>query len=279
MKKLFFILFGTATLGGFAQIKTPQPSPASTIKQTIGITDVEIVYSRPAARERKVFGDLVPFDKMWRTGANKNTTIENTDVLIFGNDTLLPGTYAIFTKPSKTAWEIYFYTDASNWGTPEKWEEDKVALKVTATPTKTSYMTESFTIGFEDVQKDGAILSLTWENTDVNIPFKVATKERVFASIDKVMAGPSSNDYYRAAEYYLTEKKDLKKALEWMNKSLEMRDDAPFWMLRRKSLIQAELGDLKGAIETAKKSLEGAKEAKNDAYIKMNEESIKEWTK
>ncbi len=262
-----------------AQVKTPQPSPSAEIKQTVGLTNVEIAYSRPHRRDREVFGNLVPFDKLWRTGANKNVVVSTDDVLIFGKDTLAAGSYALFTKPGKSQWELYFYTDTENWGTPREWVDSKVALKVMAKPMKTSNMIESFTIAVEDVQIDGANLELSWEQTKVSVPFAVATNDRVLENIESVMSGPSSNDYYRSADYYLTQKKDLKQALTWMDKALEMRGNEPFWMLRKKSLIQAELGMTKEAIATAKKSLEAAKEAGNDDYVKMNEDSIKEWSK
>lgn len=278
MKRIITFTLALAAFGTQAQIVTPQPSPAASLKQTVGITEVQIEYSRPAKRDRVVFGDLVPFDEMWRTGANKNTMITTDDVLIFGKDSLQAGTYAIFTKPGKSSWEIYFYTDTENWGTPEAWDESKVALRTSAEAINKSESVESFTIQLENVQTDGAVLSFTWDRTDVNVPFKVPTSERVMANIAKVMGGPSANDYYRAADFYLTEKKELDKALTWINKSLDMQEEKPFWILRRKALIQAELGDYKGAIVTAKASLEGAKAANYENYVKMNEESILEWT-
>lgn len=278
MKRILTFTLATLAFGSQAQIVTPQPSPAASLTQTVGITEIQIDYSRPAKRDRVIFGDLVPFDQLWRTGANKNTMIKTDDVLVFGKDTLQAGTYAIYSKPGKSSWEIYFYTDTENWGNPESWDEAKIALTAKAEAINKSETVESFTIQIENVEEDGAILSFTWDRTDVNVPFKVLTKERVMANIEKVMNGPSANDYYRAADYYLTEKKELDKALVWINKSLDMQKEKPFWILRRKALIQAELGDYKGAIETAKASLEGAKAANYDNYVKMNEESIKEWT-
>lgn len=279
MKKILSIAFCISALAANAQIVTPQPSPAATVKQTVGITEIEVVYSRPAKKDRVIFGDLVQYDAMWRTGANKNTMITTSDVMVFGKDTLKAGTYAIFTKPGKSSWEIYFYTDTENWGTPENWEESKVALMVKAEAINKSDVVESFTIGFENVMPKGAVLSFSWDKIDVNVPFKVATTDRVLEAIDKVMAGPSASDYYRAAEFYLNEKQDMKQALDWINKSIEMNGNAPFWILRRKSLIQAELGDFKGAIATAKESLTGAEKAGNRDYINMNNASIEEWSK
>ena len=176
-------------------------------------------------------------------------------------------------------WEVYFYTDTENWGVPENWDDAKVAVKTAGLVSMMNDATESLTIGFDNLTAKGADLSLTWDKTKVKIPFKVATEMQVEAAISAVMAGPSSSDYYNAAEYYLSEKKDMKQALEWINKSIEMDGgEGKFWVLRRKSLIQAELGDYNGAIETAKKSKAGAEAANYESYIKMNDASIKEWS-
>lgn len=279
MKNILFALSCTAVMSASAQIETPQPSPAAEVKQTVGLTEVSVAYSRPSKKKRDIFGALVPYNEMWRTGANKNTMITTDKMLMFGGDTLQPGTYAIFTKPSTGAWEVYFYTDTENWGTPENWDDEKVAAKVSGLTSSLNDVTESFTIGFENLTSKGADLTMTWDKTKVSVPFKVGTVMQVMAAIDKVMNGPSANDYYGAANYYLEEKKDMNQALTWINKSIEMNGgEGKFWVLRRKALIQAELGDYKAAIETAKKSKAGAEAAGYDNYIKMNEESIKEWS-
>lgn len=263
-----------------AQIETPQPSPAAEVKQTVGLTDITINYSRPSKKDRVIFGDLVPYDKLWRTGANKNTTITTSKILIFGNDTLQPGTYAIFSKPMKGSWEVYFYSNTNNWGTPDSWDEANVVVTTKATAKPVNDVTETFTIALENLTAKGADLTFSWDKTKAVVPFKVATENQVSASIEKVMAGPGANDYYRAADYYLSEGKDMNQALVWINKSIEMDGgDGKFWVLRRKALIQAELGDYKGAIETAKKSKAGAEAMNYDNYVKMNDESIAEWSK
>jgi len=262
-----------------AQIKTPAPSPGATIEQKVGLTDISITYSRPHKRDRKIFGSLVPFDKMWRTGANKNTIITTSDILVFGNDTLKAGSYSIFTVPNKDAWTIFFYGDTENWGTPENWEDKEVMVKTTAKVGSLSQVQQSFTIGFNNVQMDGAELTMSWDNTIVIVPFKTATKERVAASIKKVMNGPMAEDYYKAADYYLSQKTNIKTALNYINKALDLKKEKPFWYLRRKALIQAELKDYKGAIETAKLSMAAAKKANYESYVKSNQLSIDEWSK
>lgn len=270
-------------LGSFsltAQITTPQPSPAAKAWQTVGLTEVTLEYSRPSKNDRVIFGDLVPYDKMWRTGANKNTMITVTDDLTIGSQTLKAGTYAIFVTPKNgKTWDVFFYTDTENWGTPETWNEELVAVKTTAAVSKMATVMESFTIEIENLTMNGADLSFAWENTKAVVSFGVPTKENVLASIEKTMSGPSAGDYYKTASYYLAEKMEMPKALEYINKALSMTDDAPFWYTRRKALIQAEMGDYKGATATAKLSMEAAKKAGNDDYVKSNEKSIEEWSK
>jgi len=281
MKKLLVGITLIASTGLMAQITAPQPSPAAKMEQTVGLTDITLEYSRPSKRDRVVFGELVPMDEVWRTGANKNTIITTNSALIFGKDTLKAGTYALFTKPGAQEWSVYFYTDTENWGTPEEWKSENVALEVKVKATALNDVVETFTIGLESISMNDAVLALSWDKTKVAVKFAVPTKAKMSESINKVMAGPSANDYYRAADYKYSEKEDLKQALEWINKSVEMSGgaDAPFYVLRKKALLQAELGDKKGAIATAKLSLAGAKKANYDAYIKANEESIKEWSK
>lgn len=265
-----------------AQVKTPQASPAAKVEQTVGLTEVHIEYSRPSAKGRTVYGDLVPFGKNWRTGANANTTVSfTTDVTISGK-TLKKGTYALFTTPKADSWDIIFYTDTNNWGLPQNWDESKVALKASIKPETLSKAVETFTIEVNNLTNDGASLDLAWERTRVSLPFSVPTQNMAMASIEKALAGPSMGDYFSAAQYYYQSNQDLTKALSWVNSAISMTpsgEDTPFWYLRLKSLIQAKLGDKKGAIETAKKSLAGAQKAGNADYEKMNKDSIAEWSK
>ena len=271
------LLFAVLTLQ--AQIKTPAPSPSSTIEQKIGLTDVSINYSRPHKRDRDIFGSLVPFNKMWRTGANKNTIITTSDILIFGKDTLKAGSYSIFTIPQKDQWVIIFYGDTENWGTPEKMDDKQIMIKTSAKVGSLNQAKQSFTISFDDIQMDGAKLSMSWDKTIVTLPFKTATKERVTASIKKVMNGPVADDYYKAADYYLSQKSNMKTAFNYINKALALKKEKPFWYLRKKALIQAELKDYEGAIETAKLSMTAAKKANYESYVKSNQISIDEWSK
>ncbi len=277
--KNILLLFcaGLISLGTLAQIQTPQPSPFSKVEQKVGLTDVSIEYSRPGMRDREIFGNLVPYGKVWRTGANENTKITfSDDVKIAGKD-LKKGTYALYTIPNKDSWEIMFYSDSNNWGTPEKWDDTKVALKATAEVQPMPMKMESFTILIDELKNNSAALNFIWENTIVTLPFEVPTDAKTTANIEKVMNGPSASDYFSAATYYHETGKDLKKALQWVNKAVEMQGDDAYWILRRKSLIEADLGMKKEAITSAKRSLAAAEKAGNADYVKMNKDSLKEW--
>lgn len=279
MKKLLCsLLIGSSILYATAQIEAPQPSPLSTVEQKVGLTDVTVEYSRPNMKGRTIYGDLVPYDKLWRTAANKNTMITFSDDVIIDDQTLKAGSYAIFTKPGASSWEVYFYTDTENWGVPRNWDENKIAAKITVEALNIPVTMETFTVMFNDLSNSGAILGIIWENTYVPIPFTVPTDSKVSASINKAMAGPSEADFYAAAAYYFQEGKDINKAVEWIDKAVDMTSKQPrYWYQRQQSLIHAKAGNKKQAIAAAKASLEGAKKGGNDDYVKMNTESLKEW--
>jgi hypothetical protein len=280
MKKIILVLaMIIANYVTEAQVKTPQPSPKSTIMQVVGLTNVEIVYSRPSAKGRDVFNNLVPYGKLWRTGANENTTISFSDDVVIDGKTLPKGKYSLFTTPKADTWEIIFYTGLDNWGNPENWDEKKVALKTTVKSEHIDRLVESFTIGINNLDNNFAHLELSWEKTIVAIKFEVPTAKMAMASIDKTLAGPSAGDYFSSAQYLFQSNGDLTKALTYVNKALEMNKDKPFWYNRLKSLIQAKQGDKNGAIATAKISLASAEAAKNQDYVKMNKDSIAEWSK
>jgi len=278
MKKLLsFAIILCIAFSVNAQIQAPQPSPTGKIEQVVGLTDVSIEYSRPGMRERTIFGDLVPYGEIWRTGANANTKITFSDDVKINGKELKKGTYSIYTIPSEDSWEVMFYTSTDNWGVPQEWDESKVALKATAETMEMPMTMETFTIVIDDLKNDSASLNFIWENTIAMLKMEVPTDEKAMSSIEKVMNGPTANDYFAAGTYYHEAEKDLEKAYKWVSKATEMAGDDAFWMLRRKSLIEAEMGKKQEAIATAKKSMASAEKAKNADYVKMNKESIKEW--
>lgn len=280
MKKIVLVVsLALSSAMSFSQIQRPMASPEAEIEQTVGLTEIEIEYFRPSKNNREIFGNVVPYNELWRTGANENTKFTTGDDIVFGKDTLKAGTYALFTKPSADSWDVIFYTEFGNWGTPDDFNENKVALRAKAKVVQLNDVVETFTISIDNTTTKSADLNFSWDKTRATLNFTVPTDKKMSANIDKVMAGPSANDYFASAEFYYKEKKDMKKALEWINKAVEIRGESAFWMTRLKSLIQAELGDYKGAIETAKKSLAEAEKAEYKAYIDMNKVSIEEWSK
>lgn len=280
MKKLLIALaIILAPLVAEAQIKTPQASPKGYIKQTVGLTDVEVTYSRPGARGRAVFGNLVPFGKLWRTGANENTIINFGDDVVIDGKTLKKGKYSIYTIPRIESWEVIFYLSTDNWGLPENWNETYVVLKTTVKEDALPTPVETFTIGINTLDQNSGYLEMAWENSHIALKFEVPTAKIATASIKKTLAGATWNDYYAASQYLFQSNGDMISAREYVDKALELSTDKPYYLSRLKSLIQAKQGDKAGAIETAKISLAAAEAANNQDYVKMNKDSISEWSR
>ena len=261
------------------KITTPQPSPKATVEQRVGLTDISIEYSRPGVRGRTIFGDLVPFGKTWRTGANSNTKITFSSDISIEGQTLKAGSYGLYTVPNENSWEIMFYAESDNSGVPRDWDNAKIVTKTSVEVYSMPMNVETFTITFDDVSSTSAVIGLLWEKTYVGIKFEVPTDKLVSETIDAVMAAsPEAGDYYNAAIYYRQQDIDIKKANEWMEKAMSLTEKPAFWQLRQQSLIYAKMGDTEKAIAVAKKSLELSKEAGNEAYIKMNTQSLAEWS-
>ena len=259
-----------------AQIETPAPSPGSTVTQKVGMTEIKIEYSRPSMKGRKIVGgDVVPFGELWRTGANSATKITTTDSITIMGKGLAKGSYVLLTKPGKDSWEIIFNKNPAVSVFDYKPADDVV--KVMVKPMANSMTVESFTMGVANITNNSADIEIAWENTVVRIPFTNDVDGKVMAQIKQKLDGPTQNDYFAMSQYYFETGKDLKESLEFANKAIAKGER--FWMLRHKSLVQAKLGDKKGAIESASRSLALAKEAKNNDYIRMNEKSIIEWSK
>jgi hypothetical protein len=261
------------------KITTPQPSPKATVEQRVGLTDISVEYSRPGVKGRAVFGDLVPYGKTWRTGANFNTKVTfSSDVSIDGQ-TLNAGSYGLYTVPNENSWEIMFYSESDNSGVPRDWDDTKIVAKTSVEVYSMPMNVETFTITFDDVSGTSAVIGILWEKTYVGIKFEVPTDKLVSETIDAVMAAsPEAGDYYNAAIYYRQQDLDIKKANEWMEKAMSLTEKPAFWQLRQQSLIYAKMGDTEKAIAVAEKSLELSKKAGNEAYIKMNTQSLAEWS-
>ncbi len=281
MKKLFATISAITMLVLFmlpavAQIRTPSPSTTAELKQTVGLTDINIVYSRPSIKGRTIFAKdgLVPFGAMWRTGANSATKITFGDDVKIGGKELKKGSYALYTKPDASEWTVMLF----NYDTPNAagYGDKTPVVTFMAKPKMLGDMVESFTIDVNNITNTTADINLMWEKTKVSLPLEVEVDKRVMADIERVLAGPSQNDYSAAASFYY-DKKDYPKALEYIKKA--NAKDPKFYMLRTESLILADMGKKAEAIKAAEMSKKLAMEAKNDDYVRMNEKSIAEWSK
>ncbi len=263
-----------ATMAVSAQ-ELPQPSPKGEVEQIVGLTTIEVEYSRPSAKGRKIFGDLVPFGEMWRTGANMSTTIElDSDVMVEG--ALLPkGKYSLFTTPTPDTWVITFNKNPELGGVDErKAEEDVLTVKV---PSGKCEMTETFTIGFADVKDDKAVLELSWENTKVRVSlFADATKQALMNIKEAVNKPDADYRVFNSCARFLVDRNlEPQSALKYAMKSVEK--ERKFWNLHTLALAQAQNGQYQEAIATAEQSIRMAQEAKYEAYVKLNKEKIDEW--
>ncbi|MBL7703022.1 MAG: DUF2911 domain-containing protein [Ferruginibacter sp.] len=271
MKKIILsaITIAVFITQGVAQVKMPAPSPTQKVKQDFGIGFIELTYSRPAAKDRKIFGNLVPYNKLWRTGANAATKIFFSEPVEIGTKKLDSGTYVLYTIPGIDSWEIIINKGLDNWGI-DGYKESEDVIRFAANSVRTKKKTESFTMEFTDVKPTSCALEIRWEKTAVSIPMVVNFLDKVKAQIEAAMK-TDKKPYWQAAQFYNEYDKNLPLALENTTKAIEGNKEA-FWMWIYKAKIQKEMGDKAGAMESSKRSLELAQAAKNDDYIKMNKD-------
>lgn len=272
---LLLLSFSALDLNG--QIKTPAPSPSSELKQTVGLTDVTIVYSRPNVKGRAIFAEdgLVPFGKPWRLGANAATKFSFSEDVMIAGSKLKAGDYAVLATPGAAEWKFMFYPyESGNWGS---YLEKEAAAVASLKPITGDKNVETMSFHIANVQAASADIVFSWEKTKVTLPLEADTDKQVMASIESVLNGPSQNDYFAAATYYHESGKDLNQALAWVEKATA-GDEPRFWQVRRKALILADLGKKEAAVKAAQLSLELAEKAGNEDYVRMNKKSIEEWT-
>ncbi len=278
---LFTVALLVSVTGLLAQappLEFPAPSPACTLKQRVGLTDIEIVYSRPSMKGRPIFGGLVPYGEVWRTGANNATKITfSTAVKLNGTD-VPAGTYALFTIPGEDQWTIIINNGAAQWGAFQYDQKVDVA-RFTANPVKINEHIESFGIDFNRITDDSAMLELIWD--DVVVPIRVRVDiglnpdpgTKTVPRIEAALSGPGNQKpYYQAAMYYYDHDLDTQKAKEWIDAALAQRE--AHYMVYLKAKILARLGDKDGAIAAANHSKELAIKAKDNGYVKLNDELI-----
>jgi hypothetical protein len=256
-----------------AQVKMPAGSPTQKITQEFAIGKIELTYSRPSAKGRKIFGDLVPFGKLWRTGANAATQIKFTDAVEFGGKKIDTGTYAVYTIPGLDSWEIILNKGTKNWGIDGYSESDDV-VRIKTESKKLKDMVETFTMGFTDLKPESCNFVMKWEKTAISIPITTNLKEKLRANIIKGME-EEKKPYWQAAQFYNEYDKDLPKALENIKMAVETNPKA-YWIWIYKARIEKEMGNKVAAKASAEMSLKLAQEDRNDDYVKINETFLKE---
>lgn len=277
MRKLT-LLFLTACMTGTAslqaqQLVIPAPSPTQTVKQNFGLSSIELSYSRPGVKGRHIFGDLVPYGKVWRTGANAATTLQFGDDVTIGGKVIPAGKYGLLSIPGPDEWTLII-TRQLDVTSPTAYKEDQDVVRVQAKPMALPWSIETFTIQFGTVKPDHCEIMLLWDKTAVVLPVETNIDSKIMAQIDKAMEGDDSNKpYFAAAFYYLENGKDLDKALNWFGQAIEKSPKA-YWMWYQKARCLAKLGKKKEAIETAGKSMALAKEGGNPDYVALNEKLI-----
>jgi hypothetical protein len=259
-------LFAITTM---AQLKMPQPSPTQTIKQDFALGSIEVKYSRPAAKGRKVFGDLVPMNKLWRTGANGATIVRFTDIVEINGKKVDTGSYALYSIPGNESWEIILNKGISNWGVDGYKSADDV-LRFKVAPMKIKNKVESFTIQLADIKPTSCELHIIWEKTAVAIPIKATIKQRMQAQLEEALKG-NKKPYWQAVQFYNEYDDNPSMALTYANEAVKENPKA-YWIWLYKAKLEKTLGDKTAALASSKTSMQLATEAKNDDYVKMNKD-------
>jgi hypothetical protein len=277
MKKLTMISASLLmTIMMQAQIKMPPPSPTFELKGTVGLAEVKVVYSRPSAKGRTVAGNLIPYNEVWRTGANASTKISfSEDVKLNGNP-VPAGEYALYTQFTEETVTIILSKNLTWWGSiGYDAADDLVRFDV---PVKhPSSMYETFTISFSDFTMNSANLNMKWEHTKAMFKIESDVDSKVMADIKaQVIDSTPENPgvYFQAAGYYYDTQRDSKVALEWVNKALDASENKQYWVVHLKAKLLARMGMNAEAKTAAEESMALAKAGGNPDYVRLNEQLI-----
>jgi hypothetical protein len=274
MKKIAMMLAAAlGMIGAEAQLNTPSPSPLQTIKQNFGLSFIELSYSRPGMKNRKVFGDLVPFGQVWRTGANAATTLTFGDEVIIGGTKVPAGKYGLLSIPGEKEWTLIIskQTDVTS---PDDYKQDQDVVRIKANPASLPRSVETMVIAFENIKGNSCDIGLSWESTYVSFPVSTDVDGKVMKQIDNIM-NKDNRPYYQAASYYYDNGKDLSQALNWINKATEAAPNSMPWVHTLKTRILAKMGRKDDAIAAAKNAIRIANETKYTEFAKQNEEILK----
>ncbi|QKZ14075.1 DUF2911 domain-containing protein [Spirosoma sp. KUDC1026] len=255
-----------------AQLRIPTASPLQTTKQGFALGDITLEYSRPAVKGRTVFGDLVPYDKVWRTGANATSKITfSSDVKLEGKE-VKAGTYGLFTIPGKSSWEVMLSKDLALGANVGAYNKENEVVRVQVKPTTLANKAETFTINIADIKPNSAVLEIMWDKTRVPVTITADIDQAILKNIEASMASDKPA-YFEAATYYYDTNRDLKQALNWVTKATEQNPNA-FWMMLLKARIELKLNEKAKAIASAQKTVDLATQAKNADYVKMANDLI-----
>jgi len=275
MRKIIFTAIAAIILfTAGAQLKTPAPSPPQTIKQDFGLSAIELSYSRPGMKGRKIFGDLVPYGKIWRTGANNATTITFGDDVIISGTKVPAGKYGLLTIPDKDKWTLIITKQLDITTNISAYKQDQDAVRLTVEAMKMKESMETFTMQFANIKPTSCELDLMWDNIAVAMPITTDVETKVMAQIDQLM-NKDNRPYYNAAMYYMENGKDLNQALAWFDKAAEQQPDA-YWVFHQRANCLAKLGKKNEAKASAEKSKALATTAKNEDYVKLNEKLLEQ---
>jgi Protein of unknown function (DUF2911) len=266
---LAILILSTITFGLKAQIKTPASSPVTTITQELGLSKIAVSYSRPSVKGRKIFGNLVPFGKVWRTGANQITSIKfDADVFINGQS-VKAGSYGVYTIPGQKAWKVMLNSDDKQWGA-YAYDDKKDVATFEIVPTKLLTNVEHMTIEFVDFTQTTTFVKLSWEKTAIKFKVEQMVQDQILAEIKEKTASPDATieTLEGAADYYYQNNINLPQALEWATKVVEK--DQKYWTYQLVARIAAKMGKCDIAIPNAEKSMALAVADKDDAYILLN---------
>jgi tetratricopeptide (TPR) repeat protein len=258
------------------QLRLPAMSPTVRLREDFSTSYIELVYARPSKRGREVFGKLVPYGEVWRTGANSSTRIKFGEEVKFGGQVVPAGTYALFTIPDPKEWTIILNKDTSQWGAYD-YRPELDLLRVKAKPRTSNTAMESFSIGLENLQPEAAELTLRWDKSRVSVPIMADPDARIMAQIEAAMK-TDKKPYFAAAQYYYSTGKDLNQAITWLDESIKQQPSYYAYYWKGKMLQKA---DRKAeAAEAARQSLALVKSEKNaptrDEYTRLNEQLLKE---
>lgn len=258
------------------QLNTPAASPTVNIKQNFALSSIELSYSRPSVKGRKIFGDLVPYGNVWRTGANQATTITFGEEVMINGTKVPAGKYGLLTIPGETEWTIII-SKQTNVTSPTAYKEDQDVVRVKSSVQTLPFSVETFMISVDDIKDNSCTIGFIWDNVYTGFEVKADIDSKIMGQIKDAME-KDNRPYFAAAMYYLNNDKDLNKALTWFDKAIDANPTA-FWIHHQRANCLAKLGKKGDAKEAAEKSRKLAADAKNDDYVKLNEKLLAELNK